>query len=293
MKLPDYLKCVEIKELLLQMGVEKIPELKPIKFVREIVKTRTVEVANPQLSFGKKLELGAIPLSQAKVTIGKDGTIEVNGLKACAYIKEQRKGVNLYSKTSEYRYHLCNCHTIEQMIAGGRLSRYVSTTRSDGLFPVIDQSGYRVREADLKLELCMNCRLILESKGMLPKPYSLKKFFKRYQPEIPKTILKTEQVTAKETYSPDHKEIARRYKEAEGYKCQLCHVDCNTQKNCLHLHHKDGNGQNNHRSNLRVLCTDCHSKQFMHSHMEPNPGFAKQIQRVKNLRADQGIVGLF
>ncbi|QJB56563.1 HNH endonuclease signature motif containing protein [Pseudodesulfovibrio sp. zrk46] len=292
MKLPDYLKCVEVKELLLKMGIEKIPELKPVEFIREIVKVQKVEVENPQLSFGKRLELEAVPLNQAQVTIGKDGTIEVNGLKACAYIKKQRQGIDHYRKTSEYRFHLCNCHTIEQMISGGRLSRYVSTTRSDGVFPVIDQSGYKVRELELKLELCTNCKRILADRGMLPSPFSLKEFFKRFQPEIPKTILKTEQVITSEAYSPDHQEVATRYKEAEKYKCQICRVDCSSSKGCLHLHHVDGNGQNNHHSNLRVLCADCHSKQFMHTHMEPNPEFAKQISLIKKMRKQQGIVGL-
>jgi hypothetical protein len=292
MKLPDYLKCVEVKELLLKMGVDKIPELKPIKFVREVVKIHEVEIDNPILSFSEKLELESVPLNQAKVEIGRDGTIEVNGLKACAYIKKQRQGIDYFRKSSEYRFHLCNCHTIEQMIAGGRLSRYVSTTRSDGLFPVIDQSGNSVRELDLKLELCMNCRLILENKRMLPNPFSLREFFKRYQPDIPKKILKTEQVITREPYSPDHDEIARRYKEAEGYKCQICGVDCNKFKDCLHLHHVDGNGQNNHHNNLRVLCADCHSKQYMHTHMRSNPSFHRQIGWVKRLRNEQGIIGL-
>lgn len=290
MKLPDYLKCVEVQELLIKMGITKIPTVEPIDFVHEVTKTETVEIDNPQIAFGQKLELESVPLHQTTVEIGADGTIEVNGLKACAYIKKQRRGIDSFRKTTSYRYHLCNCQTIEQMIAGGRLSRYVSTTRSDGYFPVIDQSGYRPREVELKLELCKNCRDILRARRMLPTPYSLKDFFRKYQPDIPKRIKKTEQVIVQERYSPGHDEVAKRYKEQQGYVCQICHVDCSTEKECLHLHHRDGDGQNNHDSNLHVLCADCHSKQFKHGHM--GKSFLSQIERVARLRVQQGITSV-
>ncbi len=260
MNLPDYLRCVEIKELLLKMGIHSIPDLKPVVFEREVSSTKTVEIQNPQLAFAEKLKLEAVALDQVDVAIGKDGIIEVNGIKACAYIKKQKQGVNRYNKTSTYRYHLCKCQTIEGMIASGRKDRYVSTTRSDGTFPVIDQSVYPACEIEVTLELCKNCKILLESKGMMPKPYSLKVFFDRFQPEIPSKIRKTEQVIVKEPYAPNHREIADRYKEQANFICQICGVDGSSKRFCIHLHHKDGDGNNNNNSNLSVLCTDCHSK---------------------------------
>ncbi|WP_319584185.1 HNH endonuclease signature motif containing protein [uncultured Pseudodesulfovibrio sp.] len=293
MKLPDYLKCVEIQELLIKMGVKEIPELKPATFTREVVETRVVEVENDlQLNFGRRLERESVPMSEAdSVKVGADGTIEVNGIKACAYIKKQRRGIDHRRKTSiSYRYHLCNCKTIDEKIARGHLYKYVSTTRSDGIFPVIDLSGDRAREIELRLELCSNCRELLLQRGMLTTPYSLKEFFRRFQPEIPKTIRKTEQVVVEEMYAPDHDEIAKRYKEQVGYVCQLCSVDCSSHKQCLHLHHKDGNGQNNLAANLHVLCTDCHTLE--HPHMVNNPHFKQQRQIITRLRRDQGITEL-
>ena len=292
MNLPDYFKCVEIKALLVQMGVENVTPLEPIDFVREVKTVKTVEVPNNQIQFAERLNMTAVPLDQTNVSIAKDGTIEVNGMKACAYIKKQRKGIDLSKKESKYRYHLCNCQTIQSMIASGRKSRYVSTTRSDGLFPVIDQSGYRAKERVLKLELCMNCKAILESKNMLPRPFSLKTFFTKYQPDIPKTILRTEQVITQEQYAPNHQEIAERYKQQANYACQLCGVSCKEERPCLHLHHKDGEGQNNNASNLLVLCADCHSKQPMHSQMQTNPQFASQFQTIERLRKEQSILQL-
>lgn len=291
MKLPDFLKCVEVKDLLVKMGVTEIPELKPVEFIRSVTKTKTVEVENPQISFGKKLKLQAVPLTEGTVTIGSDGTIEVNGIKACAYIKKQRKGIDHRNRASiSYRYHLCNCHTIERMMAKGHLYKYVSTTRDDGIFPVIDQSGDRAREIELKLELCMHCREILKQQRMLPNPYSLKEFFNRFQPDIPTTIRKTEQVVVEEKYAPNHDEVAKKFKEQVGYSCQFCGVNCSSEKQCLHLHHKDGNGQNNLAANLSVLCTSCHTRE--HPHMVANPKFKHQRAIVARLRREQGITGL-
>lgn len=293
MKLPDYQKCVELKKLMIDMGVQTIPELRKAEFVRNVIKTQTVVVENPALSFSNKLKSTSVRLSEEKITIASDQTIEINGLKACAYIKEQRgNSIDHGRRTSSYRYHLCNCNTIQAMIGDGRKDRYVSTTRNDGLFPVINQSSYSVSTTTIKLELCQNCKRILEANGMLPAPYSLKAFFDKYQPVIPPHIRKTEQVVAQEQYDPKQSELASAYKENEHYICQLCNVDCNTEKHCLHLHHKDGNGRNNSPYNLSVLCADCHSKQPRHSQMLSNPGYKSQFHIIGNLREFQGIVSI-
>jgi hypothetical protein len=274
------------------MGVKSIPVLKTVEFVREVTETVTVDVPNKQLEFAKELGRTSVPLSSVDIAIAGDGTIEVNGIKACAYIKKQSNGIDRRSKESSYRYHLCNCKTIQSMIASGRKSRYVSTTRADGLFPVIDQSGLRAKERLLKLELCMNCKVLLESRNMLPNPFTLRAFFEKYQPEIPKALKRTEQVVKQERYAPNHQEIAERYKKQVKFICQLCGVNCKTEKCCLHLHHKDGDGQNNNASNLQILCADCHARQPMHNHMFRNQVFAKQINMIEKMRLSQNVFQL-
>lgn len=293
MKLPDYQKCVELKKLMVEMGVQRIPILKQATFVREVTKTQIIEVPNPTVSFSNKLETSSVRLTNESITIASDETIEINGLKACAYIKEQRNGAVDHSRNiSKYRYHLCNCNTIQQMISNGRKDRYVSTTRCDGLFPVVDQSSYSAQTAIVKMELCQNCKKILENNKMLPTPYSLRAFFDKYQPEIPKNIRKTEQVIAQEQYAPNQADIAKKYKESVQYICQFCGVDCKTEKQCLHLHHRDGNGRNNAPYNLAVLCTDCHSKEPNHTQMLSNPGYRAQCRIISNLRNQQQIISL-
>lgn len=292
MNLPDYLKCVEIKKLLIEMGVESIPELPEVSFTREKKVLKTVEIENPQLKFSERLRTTSVTLSETRITISHDGTLEINGLKACAYIKEQSHGVDFYSNSSTYKYHLCNCKTIEAMIADNRKHRYVSTTRSDGLFPVLDLSGAHPREFDAKLDLCKNCETILVNNGKYPRPYSLSRFFNLYQPEIPKNIRISETVVIHERYAPNHDEIADRYKSKMAFKCQMCNVDLSEHKNLLHLHHLDGNGTNNHRSNLRVLCYECHFKEPRHAHMASHPNHKASIKTLHDIRKKQGFINL-
>jgi hypothetical protein len=176
------------------------------------------------------------------------------------------------------------------MVAQGRKHRYVSTTRDDEYFEVIDQSGLYAEPITLKLQLCKNCESILKSHNMYPEPFSLKKFFKLYQPVIPPKILRTEQVLIEEQYAPNHGEIAQKYKAQSNFSCQNCGLNCKENHSLLHLHHIDGNGQNNHASNLQVLCVDCHTHAPRHNHMLNNPQFLREIQQIRQLRMQQGIV---
>lgn len=46
-----------------------------------------------------------------------------------------------------------------------------------------------------------------------------------------------------------------------NYECEICHIkDWNNKDLCLHVHHIDGNPQNNDVSNLQLLCPNCHSQ---------------------------------
>lgn len=293
MKLPDFFKCVELNNLMVEIGAKEIPELKPVKFVRTVTKTEYVEVDNPAISMLEDLKTRVLPINRSSFSIDSDGLIQDSkGNKHCLYIMKQSRGIDSWAKTTTYKYHLTTCQTIKNMTSSGHFHRYVGTARDDGYFQVIDQSGYRAKEIIIKMELCSHCKSILKKENKLPLPFSLKSYYSKYQPKVPKTVRKAEHVKITEKYAPNHDEVAKKYKEQISYVCQSCGVDCTESPHCLHLHHKNGDGQNNSAANLMVLCVSCHSKQPMHGHMLANPKFSKNIKTIERKRQQQGIVAL-
>jgi hypothetical protein len=85
-------------------------------------------------------------------------------------------------------------------------------------------------------------------------------------------------------YPENWAEIAAAIKQAAGYRCNRCGLECLPPNNSYrHLdlslrrklsaqvHHLDGNPTQNHKSNLVCLCSGCHLR--MHRHRpQPTPG---------------------
>jgi len=291
MKFQDYSRCVEINQLLIGMGVTKVPELPEVLFEKEVVRHIKHEHADPEdIEIGVKLIDSAIPVNKEDITQRPGELLEYKGRKVVAYIRDQKAKVNFFSNRSEYRYHLCNCSTMQTMKDYGREHRYLASQRKDGKFEVHDLTGYRVQKGVVKMELCQNCREILGQKGIYFEPFNLEQYFSENDSYTSKTIRRIEEVRTIQTYSPKQADYSREYREACQYKCQICSVDCNELKGSLHLHHIDGNPANNKKLNLQVLCVDCHSKQPMHGHMLRNPRFKNEINMITELRINQQIL---
>lgn len=291
-KLPDFTKCIEVKHLLHMMGITQLAELPDVTFDRKRTVTQTVTVENKeQLHFAKKMKLEYISVNYDEFSFASDETIEINGVKCCAYIMDQKPGLyDLKEMVSGYKYHLCNCRTLQEMVRGGRKKRYVVTSKDDGMFHVNPQGATNIKKPVLmSITLCEHCIKILHAHDMYFEPFSLREFYKRYQQDIPYDFQREEQVVVTESYAPDHAEVAKKYKEAVSYKCQLCHVDCSKNKNCLHLHHKNGVGADNKRENLQVLCVMCHMEQYQHGRMKKNPEYETAVLTVRRLMKEQKI----
>lgn len=177
------------------------------------------------------------------------------------------------------------------MIGDWRGSRYVKTSRDDGFFPVIIQNSQTnsYREVIIPLDLCRYCMQMLQQRGMYFIPFTLKEFYKRFQPEIPEYFEREETRFVMEQYAPDHQEVAKKYKEKAHYTCGRCGVNCSDYPYLLHLHHKDGRGQNNRGYNLRVLCLECHAEQPLHEHMKDDCNYEENVALLHRLQAEQGI----
>lgn len=293
MKFHDYRKCVEINQLMVAMGVIEIPTLPVVRFEREVIRKIVHEhIDHEDIKIGEQLVDSAIPASKSEFGSLPGELLEYKGRKVCVYIRDQKATVNFYNKTSDYRYHLCNCGALQSMKNIGREHRYLATQRSDGMFEAHDLTVQPVRKGLVKLELCQFCVQILRQKGIFVGNFSLKDYYKKYDSYTPKTIRKIEDVRETQTYSPNQDQISLEYRKANNFVCQLCSVNCSESSGLLHMHHEDGNPANNDRLNLKVFCVDCHSKQPRHSHMLANPQFKRQINSITELRIEQGILAV-
>ena len=64
-------------------------------------------------------------------------------------------------------------------------------------------------------------------------------------------------------YTADWKDISRRRRESENWKCSNCSVSCadGNLRWMLDVHHVNRNKQDNTDVNLRVLCRLCHREE--------------------------------
>lgn len=323
-KLPDYSQCVELKHLLLNMGIHEIEGKQLMVELPDLDQEVTEEknklekcindlnFIKEKVDFYDKLEKTGIELRELSDTelnksinqLKDDELLSIKGFKCCAYIKSYREVYDVKEKRP--KFHLFNCKTIGKQIAEERSDRYVLTTRVDGLFPVIVQHTVRVNEFDSHeeidekeeaLELCGNCRSIAKNQGSYSSfldennKFSLKLFFKDNRSKLPP--FKPEELeAAKRRYAENHKQVAKRYKEACNYRCQICGLDLTNNSRWLDLHHMNGDGTDNRRVNLRVLCLCCHAEQYNHSHMKSDNRWKEGASIVQALRKEQGIYSI-
>ncbi|QTA81077.1 HNH nuclease domain-containing protein [Desulfonema limicola] len=293
MKLSDYRQCVEINQLLVGMGISEISALPEVRFETEVTKRFERKYLDKQdVEISEKLSKSAIPVNKSEISVSSGIFLEYKGRKVSAYIRDQKSSIDFYRKQSSYKYHLCNCETLQTMKDIGREHRYLVTQRTDGFFEVHDLTVEPVRKGDVRMELCKNCLKLMDERKIYFTPFNLKQYFQKYDSYTPKTIRKIEEVREIETYSPKQNDYSREYRKACKYKCQICFVNCDMNQNLLHLHHVDANPSNNERHNLKILCVDCHSKQPLHSHMLRNPKFKNQIDLIKKIRINQNILSV-
>lgn len=289
-ELPDFSKCVEFQRLKEKMGVSVIPPLPPVTFTRMIMKRKEITEQNTEaLKLEKRLEKGNVDMKLGDISVDDKGLLHIGGTKVVAYIRDQRKEIDSTKKYSEYRYHLCNCEALRQMRKNGRERRYLTTKRKDGRFKVYDTSGSTSVELDdVTLDLCKLCIRELQKQGLWFTPFSLEKYFEKYDSKVPKTIRRIETVPEVQNYTPDQRELSRKYREAAGYCCQECKVNCSSKPSLLHLHHRDGDRSNNEHTNLSVLCKVCHSREPYHTQVLNK----EDVELIKSLRKEQGIIDL-
>ncbi len=146
----------------------------------------------------------AVPLPTFTLTLAEQGMLKKSGIEIgldSILVTDDRmlayKGsrIILYIRNPqmyEPRYHLLNCHKINEMREQNRLGRYVVANREDGLFE-LERGGKRTL---VPLQVCQFCLEMLvwegfsrqtmssETRAGIVRQFSLKQFFDRYGRQV-------------------------------------------------------------------------------------------------------------
>ena len=181
----------------------------------------------------------------------------------------------------EYKYHICNCATINGFIRSGYFEyRYRQTDIKD---IQIDkktnkhffQVHYINRPQDKQLgyeamKVCKNCLESLNYKDFrkADTPWKRNKIVNKFNildflEENGYTVNYPSLEARKfiiNRYPDNWPEISYRLREIAEWKCSRCGEDCSSKKDFLVVHHRNHDKSDCREVNLQVLCKNCHKK---------------------------------
>lgn len=272
LKLIDFLMDPSLNMLRFQMGA---------KLVLHNGGTRTVKLLDEEAI--RRLGKEGIDVDFGDVKVEPDKTLSFKGKRVVLYIRD----IPIYKdKQSLPRFHISYCRTLEEMRRVNRWTRYVVATRDDGKFQVnlIDRSA---RPSIQQLNVCQNCLDLLAWEGfsynnmrkadraIVKGNFLLATFFVRYPKDLISVIPTYDaEVAPINDYPEDWGLISERIKKERGYQCASCGISLiGSDRQYLHVHHKNGQKNISNGSNLEVLCIRCHADEPMHSHMKGTAGW--------------------
>lgn len=267
--LTDFLLVDNFNQLRSAMQAELVPPIAELKIkkldIDEILATVGMDVTIDDIIFNK------------------NGTIDYHNKKVILHIRDI---ASYGDRVSLPKYHLANCSKLQEMWQKNHSNRYVVATRSDGIFTIkrANSSGKEWNAEEARLDVCKLCLHTLNWQGYASKSYQeknhifehfdLKEFFAKY-PNSASTYRPqyTDKDAPTNTYSSDFHLISNQFRAAKNWCCEACHADLSATRlrRFLHVHHRNGQKNENQHSNLQALCIACHAQQPNHEHMRSHP----------------------
>ncbi len=169
------------------------------------------------------------------------------------------------------------------MRKNNREHRYKKASRSDGLFWIIEGTKGDYRKLKF-CKYCLKCYNEVYSTNETVSGFNIKSYMKQSLKHLePYITNEIDMTTCPKRYADGWEEISRDTKEKHNWTCQECSCDLSENRKYLHTHHIDADISNNDPENLKVLCIECHAKEYQHDHIKATPLYKEFVKNKREL----------
>jgi len=212
-------------------------------------------------------------------TILKNGDIR----KTIIHICEVRQYNGTYTLP---KFHIFECQTITKMRNNNRGHRYKKASGNDGEFWIIRGNDKRFSPLNICNYNCLEQYNRIYQKNKRVNDFNVEEYLNEPLKHIePYIKVENDMTTIPTSYANNWSNISNGQKEYHKWICQKCFIDLSNKsmRKFLHTHHMDANISNNKHENLEVLCIECHSNEFQHSHIKETASYKEFIRYKERL----------
>ncbi len=277
MELPNFLTSLHLNALRANMGAPLSSSFR--------AQVAVVPINLPEV---RRLREEGIDVSFDDIRVLEDGTLAYKGYRVLLYIRDV---ANYAERDTLPKFHLAYCRTLEMMRQNDRWGRYVVANRDDGMFQV-NLMNEAARPKVAKLDICQNCLGHIQWQGFgfnmdrthrarLVRTFQLAEFFKNFPRDL--IAVRPEHTTDTaplNDYTENWGDVSETVKRERRHICEDCGATyADLDSRYLHVHHRNGQKNDNRPENLEVLCVGCHAEQPMHSHMKGTLDYADYLAK--------------
>ncbi|SHN93395.1 HNH endonuclease [bacterium endosymbiont of Bathymodiolus sp. 5 South] len=204
-------------------------------------------------------------------TVLKDGSIRKTIVHICD-ISNYKTEWNLP------KFHIFECATLTKMRNANRGHRYKKASRNDGKFWMIHTTGGKYEYLNICNNNCLEQHNSIYNNQRVAS-FNVKSYLdapiQHVQPYITN---KLDMTTIPSSYADNWPDISKERKQYYKWICQECFYDLNNCRKYLHTHHINADITNDKHENLKVLCIECHAKEFKHGHIKQTSQYSSFLQ---------------